>query len=81
MPVRPREADSALVQAAEALGVSFRTVKPGDFNNACTDMGDLTPVSYTHLCTLAEKAEKKPLKKPAARKRSTAKKTSKKPAA
>ena len=42
MPVRPREADSALVQAAEALGVSFRTVKPGDFNNACTDMGDLT---------------------------------------
>ena len=32
-------------------------------------------------CTLAEKAEKKPLKKPAARKRSTAKKTSKKPAA
>ena len=42
MPVRPREADPALVQAAEALGVSFRTVKPGDFNNACTDMGDLT---------------------------------------
>ena len=42
MPVRQRAAEPALIQAAEELGVSFRTVKPGDFNNACTDMGDLT---------------------------------------
>ena len=42
MPILPREADPALVGAAEALGLNYRTVAPGDFNNACTDVGDLT---------------------------------------
>lgn len=42
MPILPREADEVLVEAARELGLSFRTVKPGDFNNACTDVGDLS---------------------------------------
>lgn len=42
MPIRPRKADRALVEAAEILGLDFRKVQPGDFNNACTDVGDLT---------------------------------------
>ena len=42
MPIRPRMADQAMVQAAEALGLSYRKIEPGDFNNACTDVGDLT---------------------------------------
>ncbi len=42
MPIRPRLADQAMKEAAEALGLSYREVRPGDFNNACTDVGDLT---------------------------------------
>lgn len=42
MPVIPREADEALIQAARELGLDYRTVQKGDFNNACTDVGDLS---------------------------------------
>ena len=42
MPVIPREADEALIQAARELGVDYRTVQKDDFNNACTDVGDLS---------------------------------------
>ena len=42
MPVRYREADEVLVEAARELGVSYRTVDVHDFNNASTDVGDLT---------------------------------------
>lgn len=42
MPVLYRRADEVLVEAAEELGVSYRTVQKWDFNNACTDVGDLT---------------------------------------
>lgn len=42
MPVRYREADRVLIEAAEDLGVSYRKVRKQDFNNACTDVGDLT---------------------------------------
>ena len=42
MPIRPRMADKVLVEAAEELGLDYRKVQPGDFNNACTDVGDLT---------------------------------------
>ena len=42
MPIRPREADTALLEAAEDLELEYRTVQKGDFNNACTDVGDLS---------------------------------------
>lgn len=42
MPIIPRAADSALIEAAEDLGLDYRTVRKGDFNNACTDVGDLS---------------------------------------
>lgn len=42
MPVLYRSADTALIEAADLLGVSYRTVNAHDFNNACTDVGDLT---------------------------------------
>lgn len=42
MPIRPRPADQVLTEAAEVLGLDFRKVQLGDFNNACTDAGDLT---------------------------------------
>lgn len=42
MPVLFREADDVLVEASEELGISYRTVQSTDFNNACTDVGDLT---------------------------------------
>lgn len=42
MPVIPREADDVLVDAARELGLDYRTVQEGDFNNACTDVGDLS---------------------------------------
>ncbi|MDY4693881.1 MAG: peptidase dimerization domain-containing protein, partial [Blautia sp.] len=42
MPVRWRKADPALIESARQLGVSYREVKPNDFNNACTDVGDLS---------------------------------------
>lgn len=42
MPVRYRAADQVMVEAAESLGHSFRTVKREDFNNACTDVGDMS---------------------------------------
>ncbi|MDO4276922.1 MAG: amidohydrolase [Eubacteriales bacterium] len=42
MPVRFRAADTVLAEAAADLGVSWREAAPWDFNNACTDVGDLT---------------------------------------
>ena len=42
MPIIPRAADSALIEAADDLGLNYRTVQKGDFNNACTDVGDLS---------------------------------------
>ena len=30
-------------RAADDLGLNYRTVQKGDFNNACTDVGDLSP--------------------------------------
>lgn len=42
MPIMPRAADNALLEAADALGLDYRTVQKGDFNNACTDVGDLS---------------------------------------
>lgn len=42
MPIIPREADDVLIKAAEDLGLEYRTVKKHDFNNACTDAGDLS---------------------------------------
>ena len=44
MPVLYRAADQVLIDAAQDLGVSYREVSPYDFNNACTDVGDLTHV-------------------------------------
>lgn len=41
MPIIPRAADNALIEAADDLGLNYRTVQKGDFNNACTDVGDL----------------------------------------
>ena len=29
-------------RAADDLGLNYRTVQKGDFNNACTDVGDLS---------------------------------------
>lgn len=34
--------DTALLEAAEDLELEYRTVQKGDFNNACTDVGDLS---------------------------------------
>ena len=46
MPVLYRSADRVLLEAAEALAeispVTYRMVTEQDFNNACTDVGDLT---------------------------------------
>lgn len=43
LPVRYRPADQALQNAACHLGgYTYRKVSERDFNNACTDMGDLT---------------------------------------
>ena len=42
MPIIPRAADNALIEAADDLGLNYRTVQKGDFNNACTDVGDLS---------------------------------------
>lgn len=43
LPVRRRLADQALKKAARHLdGYTYREVSEGDFNNACTDVGDLT---------------------------------------
>lgn len=42
MPVRFRGADAALTEAAGELGLSYRSVSRQDFNNASTDVGDLT---------------------------------------
>ena len=41
-PISPRAADNALIEAADDLGLNYRTVQKGDFNNACTDVGDLS---------------------------------------
>ena len=42
MPIIPKAADNALIEAADDLGLNYRTVQKGDFNNACTDVGDLS---------------------------------------
>ena len=42
MPIIPRAADNALIEAADDLGLNYRTVQKGDFNNACTEVGDLS---------------------------------------
>ena len=42
MPIIPRASDNALIEAADDLGLNYRTVQKGDFNNACTDVGDLS---------------------------------------
>ena len=42
MPVIHRAADPVMVDVAKELGVSYRLSSAGDFNNACTDVGDLT---------------------------------------
>ena len=42
MPIIPRAADNALIEAADDLGLNYRTLQKGDFNNACTDVGDLS---------------------------------------
>ncbi len=43
LPVRCRLADTALKEAAQYLdGYTYREVTGDDFNNACTDVGDLT---------------------------------------
>lgn len=42
MPIIPRAADNTLIEAADDLGMNYRTVQKGDFNNACTDVGDLS---------------------------------------
>lgn len=43
LPVRYRPADQALKMAAKCLdGYTYREVSKSDFNNACTDVGDLT---------------------------------------
>ena len=44
MPIIPRAADNALIEAADDLGLNYRTVQKGDFNNACTDVGDLSHI-------------------------------------
>ena len=42
MPIRPRRADQVLIEAAGELGAGYREVQETDFNNACTDVGDMT---------------------------------------
>ena len=42
MPILPRRADEVLIEAANDLGLDYRIVQKGDFNNACTDVGDLS---------------------------------------
>lgn len=44
MPIISRSADSALIEASEDLGLNCRMVQKGDFNNACTDVGDLSHI-------------------------------------
>ena len=44
MPIIPRDADEALIEAADDLGLNYRTVGKNDFNNACTDVGDLSHI-------------------------------------
>ena len=42
MPILPRKADDVLIEAAKELDLNYRTVENWDFNNACTDVGDLS---------------------------------------
>lgn len=42
MPILPRPADEVLLEAAQDLDLTYRTVQQGEFNNACTDVGDLS---------------------------------------
>ncbi|MDO4519948.1 MAG: amidohydrolase [Eubacteriales bacterium] len=44
MPIRYRGADAFMVELAEELGVSYREASKYDFNDACTDVGDLTHI-------------------------------------
>lgn len=42
MPILPRKADDVLIESAKELDLNYRTVENWDFNNACTDVGDLS---------------------------------------
>ena len=42
MPILHRGADKVMEESVKLLDVSYRCSKPADFNNACTDVGDLT---------------------------------------
>ena len=42
MPILYRGADAVMEESVKLLGATYRCSKPEDFNNACTDVGDLT---------------------------------------
>lgn len=42
MPILHRGADKVMEESVKLLDASYRCSKPADFNNACTDVGDLT---------------------------------------
>ena len=42
MPVSHRGADEVMKESVELLDATYRCSRPSDFNNACTDVGDLT---------------------------------------
>lgn len=42
MPVIHRGADEVMKESVELLDATYRCSRPSDFNNACTDVGDLT---------------------------------------
>ena len=42
MPILHRGADKVMEESVKLLDVTYRCSKPEDFNNACTDVGDMT---------------------------------------
>ena len=42
MPILHRGADKVMEESVKLLDATYRCSKPEDFNNACTDVGDLT---------------------------------------
>ena len=42
MPILHRGADKVMEKSVKLLDATYRCSKPADFNNACTDVGDLT---------------------------------------
>ena len=42
MPILHRGADKVMEESVKLLDATYRCSKPADFNNACTDVGDLT---------------------------------------